>query len=79
VIYVVVIAALVLPYVAATVRRLHDTGRSGWWYLLNVVPLIGPVVLLVWTVSDSHPDNEYGPNPKGAVGAPPAHPSLPNW
>ncbi len=52
------------------VRRLHDTGRSGWWYFIGFVPLIGGIVLMVFMVLDSDPDrNEYGPNPK-VPGAP---------
>lgn len=54
-----------LPSIAVGVRRLHDIGRSGWWLLLAFLPLIGPVVLLVFAVLDSQPgDNAYGPNPK---------------
>jgi uncharacterized membrane protein YhaH (DUF805 family) len=58
--------AIIVPNVAVTARRLHDTGRSGWWQLIMLVPLIGLIVLLVFLVMDSKPgDNEYGPNPKG--------------
>ncbi len=56
--------ALFLPGLAVAVRRLHDTGRSGWWILLVFVIIIGWIVLLVWFVTDSKPDNQYGPNPK---------------
>jgi uncharacterized membrane protein YhaH (DUF805 family) len=50
---------------ALAVRRLHDTGRSGWWILIGLVPLIGPIVLIVFYVTDSQPGtNQYGPNPK---------------
>ena len=56
--------AILLPSIAVAVRRLHDTGRSGWWYLL-VITIIGAIVLLVFMVQDSAPgENEYGPNPK---------------
>jgi uncharacterized membrane protein YhaH (DUF805 family) len=56
---------LFVPSLAVTVRRLHDIGKSGWWYLIAFVPLIGGLVLFVFTVLDSDPDrNEYGPNPK---------------
>lgn len=58
------IAALVvvLPYMAVSVRRLHDTGRSGWWLLLGLVPLVGTIVLLYWYASAGTPaTNEYGP------------------
>jgi uncharacterized membrane protein YhaH (DUF805 family) len=48
-----------------TVRRLHDTGKSGWWMLINLIPLIGFIVFLVFMFQDSQMgDNEYGPNPK---------------
>ena len=57
--------AIILPLIALAVRRLHDTGRSGWWILIGLVPLIGPIVLIVFYVTDSQPGtNEYGPNPK---------------
>ena len=63
--------AMILPLIALAVRRLHDTGRSGWWILIGLVPLIGPIVLIVFYVTDSQPGtNEYGPNPKES--APPA-------
>jgi uncharacterized membrane protein YhaH (DUF805 family) len=56
---------MILPSLAVGVRRLHDIGRSGWWLLIYVVPLIGGIVLLVFAVRDSNPgENAYGPNPK---------------
>nr|WP_290444133.1 DUF805 domain-containing protein [Pseudoalteromonas sp. XMcav2-N] len=59
--------AVIIPSIAVGVRRLHDIGRSGWWMLLTFVPLVGPLVLLVFNVMDSNPgENEYGPNPKEA-------------
>jgi uncharacterized membrane protein YhaH (DUF805 family) len=57
--------ALLLPSWGVTVRRLHDTGRSGWWLLIALIPIIGSIVLLVFTCQDSQPNNnQYGPNPK---------------
>lgn len=53
-----------IPSLAIGARRLHDTGRSGWWQLLYIIPLIGLIIMIVFLVQDSHPDNEYGPNPK---------------
>lgn len=54
-----------VPVIAVTARRLHDIGRSGWWQLISCVPLVGAILLLIWTVQDSAPGtNEYGPNPK---------------
>ena len=59
--------AILIPSIAVTVRRLHDTDRSGWWVLISLVPLIGWIVLLVFTVQESTPgSNRYGPNPKSA-------------
>lgn len=60
---------LLVPSLAASVRRLHDTGHSAWWLLLALVPLAA-LVLLVWYLSDSEPGpvNRYGPNPKLAAG-----------
>lgn len=64
--------ALLIPNLAATVRRLHDTGRTGWWVLIALVPFIGVIVLIVFLALDSQPgDNAHGANPKG-VGAPAA-------
>jgi uncharacterized membrane protein YhaH (DUF805 family) len=61
--------AILLPSLAVAVRRLHDTGKSGWLILLGLIPLVGGIILLVFTVSDSTPgDNQYGPNPKGVDG-----------
>ena len=58
--------ALLIPSIAIAVRRLHDIGKSGWWYLIAFVPLIGLLVLLYFFVLDSQPgSNQYGPNPKG--------------
>ena len=63
--------AILIPSIAVTVRRLHDTGRSGWWILIALVPLVGAIILLVFMVLDSQPgDNEYGPSPKAGEGAP---------
>ena len=60
--------AMIIPSIAVTVRRLHDTSRSGWWLLISLIPLIGGIVLLVFVCLDSTPGtNAYGPNPKEAV------------
>ncbi|MCQ6279989.1 DUF805 domain-containing protein [Bacillus sp. EB600] len=57
--------AVLLPSLAVGARRLHDTGRSGWWLLLSIIPLIGAIILLIYTVQDSQEsENQYGPNPK---------------
>ncbi len=60
--------ATLIPILALTVRRLHDIDRSGWWIFIYLIPLIGPIVLLVFALLDGTPgDNRYGPNPKGAT------------
>ena len=62
--------AVFLPGLALAIRRLHDTGRSGWWMLLGFIPLIGWIVLLIFFVTDSQPgSNPYGPNPKDTLAA----------
>jgi uncharacterized membrane protein YhaH (DUF805 family) len=67
---VVVSLALLLPGLSVGVRRLHDTGRSGWWLLIGLIPLVGGIVLLVFFVGDSNPgDNQHGPSPKAMGGA----------
>lgn len=59
---------LLLPSLAAGARRLHDMGRSGWWLLLFLIPLIGLIVLIFWWVRPSEP---YA-NAHGAPPLPPA-------
>jgi uncharacterized membrane protein YhaH (DUF805 family) len=61
-----------IPLVAVLVRRLHDTNHSGWCSLMGLIPLVGAVVPLIFTVQDSQPsENRYGPNPKLDRPAPP--------
>jgi uncharacterized membrane protein YhaH (DUF805 family) len=53
--------ALILPWLSAAVRRLHDTGRSGWWYFISLVPCIGFIWLIILLVTPSTPGpNQYG-------------------
>lgn len=57
-----------LPSLAVGARRLHDTGRSGWWMLICLVPILGVLILLYFLVQDSEPGgNQYGQNPKEAA------------
>ena len=57
--------AILIPSIAVSIRRLHDTDRSGWWLLISIIPLIGAIELLV---QDSSPnDNRFGANPKEAA------------
>lgn len=60
--------AVFIPSLAVSVRRLHDTNRSGWWLLISLVPIIGAIVLIVFYVQNSQPgSNQYGENPKEEV------------
>jgi uncharacterized membrane protein YhaH (DUF805 family) len=63
--YAVYAALVFVPSLAVTVRRLHDTGRSGWWMALVLVPALGPIVLLILLLSkgDAGP-NGYGVTPR---------------
>ena len=57
--------AVFIPSLAVSVRRLHDIGRSGWWLLLSLIPLVGAIILIIWYCKDSQPGaNQYGSNPK---------------
>jgi len=79
--------ALLLPGLAVSIRRLHDTDRSGWWILIGLIPIIGIIMLIIWYVSPGTPGpNRFGADPKGgfapgpvpAAGyVPPAAPSTP--
>ena len=65
--YIVLIyaVAVLIPTLAVSVRRLHDTNRSGWWVLIGFIPFIGALVLIYFFVQDSTPGaNQHGPNPK---------------
>ncbi|MHB9077753.1 MAG: DUF805 domain-containing protein [Pirellulaceae bacterium] len=60
--------AMLVPGIAVSIRRLHDTNGSGLWLLILFVPLVGALVLLLFLVQDSQPgSNQYGPNPKGVA------------
>lgn len=58
-----VFLGLLLPSLAVGARRLHDIGKSGWWLLVNFIPLIGMILLIFWAVQPSEGDNAYGPAP----------------
>ncbi|MGB9013409.1 MAG: DUF805 domain-containing protein [Aeromicrobium sp.] len=80
--YVVFMLGILVPNIAVSIRRMHDIGKSGWWILVGLIPFIGAIILIVWFVGDSQPDNEYGPNPKGGSGSaasdvPPAYNTPP--
>jgi|SRR5208282_3416174 len=60
--------AVVLPSLAVGVRRLHDIGKSGWWFFIVLIPIIGAIWFIVLACTDGTPgDNAYGINPKELV------------
>lgn len=63
--------AVLIPGIAVAVRRLHDSDRTGWWVLIALIPIIGPIVLIFFLIQDSTPgENRFGPNPKGTEATP---------
>ncbi len=66
--YLVYALGVLLPSLAVTIRRLHDTNRSGWWFLISLIPLVGPIVLLVFLCLEGEKqDNRFGVDPKAAM------------
>ena len=56
--------ALLIPNIAVAVRRLHDTGKSGWWFLLNLLCCIGSIILIIWYILPGNKgDNRFGADP----------------
>ena len=73
VLFILYFLATLLPNLAVTVRRLHDIGKSGWWILISIIPIIGGIVLVIFMCTDSQSGNsfddttgrnQYGGNPK---------------
>ena len=61
VLYMLTALALFIPSLAVSVRRLHDIGKSGWWYLICLIPLIGAILLIVWFATETKPEtNQWG-------------------
>ncbi|MEC7761364.1 MAG: DUF805 domain-containing protein [Pseudomonadota bacterium] len=56
--------ATIIPYLAVSVRRMHDVNRVGWWILIGFIPLIGAIVLIVWFATGGDKGgNRFGPDP----------------
>ena len=69
-VFFLMMLALLIPSLAVSIRRLHDTNRTGWWLLLGLIPFLGALVLLIFYLLDGTPGpNKYGPDPKGRVSA----------
>ena len=60
----IVALALTIPFLGVSARRLHDIGKSGWWHLINFIPVVGQIIFIVFMCKDSTEDNQWGPNPK---------------
>ena len=74
----IALLAYIIPLIAAAVRRLHDTGKSGWWYFIVLIPLVGSILLIVFLAGEGQPGaNEYGPPPGSADGTPLPPPPIP--
>ncbi|MEZ4615064.1 MAG: DUF805 domain-containing protein [Caldilineaceae bacterium] len=59
---------VLLPSLSLSIRRLHDTGRSGWWILISLVPIIGPIVYIVFAATEGDAGtNQFGPSPKAGA------------
>jgi uncharacterized membrane protein YhaH (DUF805 family) len=64
-VYGLVLLGTIIPSLAVTVRRLHDLNKSGWYYFIGFIPLIGGIILLVWFFTDGNRfTNNYGNDPK---------------
>jgi len=57
----IIILGLLIPYIAVQARRLHDIGKSGWLQLISLIPLIGAIILIVWSATEgTKKKNKYG-------------------
>jgi len=64
VVYAIYVLAVIIPSLAIVIRRLHDTGKSGWFILFGLIPLVGAIILLVFYIQPSDGPNEYGQGPQ---------------
>lgn len=63
--FVVYVLGVIIPSLAVTIRRLHDSGRRAWWLILGFIPVVGAIILLIFLFLGSKPaENRYGPSPK---------------
>ena len=70
--------AVLIPSLAVAIRRLHDIGKSGWWCLFGLIPLVGGILLLIWACTDSKAEpNQWGASPKYGAPAEPVAPEAP--
>lgn len=63
--YLIICLLFVLPELSVSVRRLHDIGKSGWFFLISMIPVVGSIIFFIMCLMDSEPrTNKYGPDPK---------------
>ena len=63
--YLIISLLFVLPKLSVSVRRLHDIGKSGWFFLISMIPVVGNIIFFIMCLMDSEPrTNKYGPDPK---------------
>lgn len=76
---IVLLLGAIFPTLAVGVRRLHDTGKTGWLMLIGLIPFGGIVLIVLFALDSTPGDNTYGPNPKGVggMGAPPVGYGMP--
>jgi uncharacterized membrane protein YhaH (DUF805 family) len=61
--------AIIIPSIAVAVRRLHDVDKSGWWLLIELIPIVGWIIVLVWACTEgTRGPNRFGPDPKADLG-----------
>jgi uncharacterized membrane protein YhaH (DUF805 family) len=59
--------AVFIPNLAVTIRRLHDQDKSGWFILMGLIPIVGPIIILVfYCIEGTRGPNRFGPDPKGS-------------
>ncbi|RDC66441.1 DUF805 domain-containing protein [Adhaeribacter pallidiroseus] len=67
-IYLLYQLVVLIPSLAVAVRRLHDTGKSGWFFFIVLIPIVGAIWILVLLCTEGDAgSNKYGPDPKGSA------------
>jgi uncharacterized membrane protein YhaH (DUF805 family) len=76
--WIIAVLGLLLPNLSVSIRRLHDTNRTGWWILIGLIPIVGFIVLLIFYLQQSDPGvNDYGPPMAEGATDPPVASGIP--
>jgi uncharacterized membrane protein YhaH (DUF805 family) len=76
--WIIAVLGLLLPNLSVSIRRLHDTNRTGWWILIGLIPIVGFIVLLIFYLQQSDPGvNDYGPPMAEGTTDPPVASGIP--